>query len=114
MNTRLRQLPEESSAWMGLDGEIVTYRCALADGSCDCAALTCCARHSNAENVWYWTLRNGIITFAPTEAQLKVANSIEVGNMQVIATDAFPGRIIARGKSKKKKLKTVAPATKKK
>ncbi len=68
-------------------------------------------RRSNAENVWYWTLRNGNVTFAPTEAQLKVANSIDVGNMQIIATDAFPGRIITRGKSKKKKLKP-APAKK--
>ncbi len=66
----------------------------------------------NAENVWYWTLRNGNITFAPSEAQLKTSDSIEIGNLQVIATDAFPGRIITRGKGKKKKLKT-APVKKK-
>ncbi len=63
--------------------------------------------YGNAESVWNWTLKNTVLSFARDQKGLKNAQSFNGGTVQVIANDAFPGRVIQRG-NKKKKLKTVA------
>lgn len=78
-NKNLKQPPE---VWMGLEGDIVTYK--------------------NVDNVWNWTLKDTTVCVAQDEAGLKPATKVSVGTMNVIATDAYPGRVVSRSGRKKK------------
>lgn len=89
INTRLAQL-QDSTPWMAIDGEVATY--------------------SSVADTWHWTLRNVTIALGASEKALSKAPVAQVDALQVVATDAFPGRIISRGRNKKK---AKAPATKK-
>lgn len=58
--------------------------------------------YNNAENVWNWRLQNVSLRFAPTDKELKTEVPIEVDQLHVVAMDAFPGRVVQRGKKRRK------------
>ena len=104
MNRHLKQQPEVS---VELVGDVVNYR--------------------NADNVWNWKLTNAVVTFFDESKTLKeevtgeaaskkkrkkqAGAQIEVGDLNVIAVDAFPGRV-TRGNGRKKKAATAATKAK--
>ena len=90
VNTLLSQLKAQTGLHvLGLEGDVVNYR--------------------NAENVWNWTLKNAKLTFALDEPSLAgSSNSMMVEDLQVVAADAFPGRVIRRGRKKKAVTTTTA------
>ena len=78
INKHLSQLPEVQAR---ITGDMQSYR--------------------NAENVWNWNLTNAELSFqGPAGGQ---TDEVTATAINMVATDAFPGRVIQRGGRKKKK-----------
>ena len=80
-----KALAQQPSRFMNLEGDIASYR--------------------NADNTWNWQLTHVKFRIADTEKELTTATYQELDKVNIAATDAFPGRIYSRKRSKVAKTK---------